>query len=122
VGLGSCGYLGGTAADCTRRSSQIGGGERPDGAQSAAIARNERTMNMGVSTMPARGRCLVSVVFALAFTSVHAEGTAPFTSEAMWGLARLGAPTLSPDGAHAVLPVTRYDLDENKGDADLWIV
>jgi len=79
-------------------------------------------MNMGVSTMPARGRCLVSVVFALAFTSVHAEGTAPFTSEAMWGLARLGAPTLSPDGAHAVLPVTRYDLDENKGDADLWIV
>ena len=51
-----------------------------------------------------------------------ATGTTPYTAEAMWGLARLGSPTLSPDGAWAVLPVTRYDLGTNKGSTDLWMI
>jgi dipeptidyl aminopeptidase/acylaminoacyl peptidase len=46
----------------------------------------------------------------------------PLTAETMWSLKRLGDPTLSPDGKYAVLPVTRYDVEKNKGFADLWLV
>jgi len=47
---------------------------------------------------------------------------APLTPEAMWGLLRLGAPTISPDGRAAVLPVTRFDMEQNKGLTDLWLI
>jgi len=40
----------------------------------------------------------------------------------MWRLKRLGEPAISPDGRLAVLPVTGYDIDKNKGDTDLWLV
>ncbi|MEZ5487184.1 MAG: S9 family peptidase [Steroidobacteraceae bacterium] len=43
------------------------------------------------------------------------------TVEAMWSLARLGDPALSPDGRQAVVPVTRYDVKENRGRTDLWL-
>ncbi len=43
------------------------------------------------------------------------------SAEAMWGLARLGDPTISPDGRFAVVPVTRYDVSANKGFTDLWL-
>lgn len=49
----------------------------------------------------------------------HAE---PYTAAAMWQLQRLGDPDISPDGRLAVVPVTRYDVDKNKGDTDLWLV
>ncbi len=55
---------------------------------------------------------------ALAAT-VHAE---PYTAAAMWQLQRLGTPDISPDGRLAVVPVTRYDVDKNKGDTDLWLI
>jgi dipeptidyl aminopeptidase/acylaminoacyl peptidase len=44
------------------------------------------------------------------------------TAEKMWALKRLGDPAISPDGATAVVPVTTYDLLENKGLTDLWLV
>jgi len=43
------------------------------------------------------------------------------SAEAMWTLARLGDPAISPDGELAVVPVTRYDVKENKGRTDLWL-
>lgn len=46
----------------------------------------------------------------------------PLTAETLWKLARLGAPTISPDGAAAVVAVTRYDLEKDKGLTDLWLV
>jgi dipeptidyl aminopeptidase/acylaminoacyl peptidase len=48
--------------------------------------------------------------------------TVPFSAERMWGLDRLGTPTLSPDGRLAVVPVTRPDVSENKGFTDLWLI
>lgn len=71
--------------------------------------------------MPAliRGLAALLACFPIA---VAAAGTTPYTAEAMWGLARLGSPTLSPDGALAVVPVTRYDLATNKGSTDLWMI
>jgi dipeptidyl aminopeptidase/acylaminoacyl peptidase len=44
------------------------------------------------------------------------------TAERMWGLQRLANPDLSPDGRIAVVPVTRYDIGENKGLTDLWLI
>jgi dipeptidyl aminopeptidase/acylaminoacyl peptidase len=52
----------------------------------------------------------------------QAAGTEVLTAEKMWTLQRLGDPTLSPDGRIAVVPVTRYDVAENKGLTDLWLV
>jgi dipeptidyl aminopeptidase/acylaminoacyl peptidase len=40
----------------------------------------------------------------------------------MWALKRLGDPTLAPDGKFAVVPVTRFDIAENKGLTDLWLL
>ena len=50
------------------------------------------------------------------------EPSHALSAERMWGLQRLGAPAISPDGRLAVVPVTRYDLAENKGLTDLWLV
>ena len=45
-----------------------------------------------------------------------------FTAERMWALKRLGEPAITPDGKRAVLPVTIYDIAENRGLTDLWLV
>jgi dipeptidyl aminopeptidase/acylaminoacyl peptidase len=57
----------------------------------------------------------------------HSQTFAPdpsrlLTAEKMWALERLGDPAITPDGATAVVPVTRYDIAENKGFTDLWLV
>ncbi len=62
---------------------------------------------------------LLSLLLAV---SASAAGTEILTSEKMWGLQRLGGPALSPDGRIAVVPVTRYDIKENKGFTDLWML
>ena len=51
--------------------------------------------------------------------AVHAE---PYDAASMWQMQRLGDPDISPDGRLAVVPVTRYDVDKNKGETDLWLV
>jgi len=68
------------------------------------------------------------VLAALCF-SVASQAQAPasdsprqFTAEKMWTLKRLGDPAITPDGKAAVLPVTTYDVAENKGLTDLWRV
>ncbi|MBV8603598.1 MAG: S9 family peptidase [Pelomonas sp.] len=45
----------------------------------------------------------------------------PFDVDALWQLERLGAASLSSDGAQAVASVTRYSMDENKGESSLWL-
>jgi dipeptidyl aminopeptidase/acylaminoacyl peptidase len=51
--------------------------------------------------------------------AAHAQS---YTAEAMWQLQRLGQPDISPDGRLAVVPVTRYDIEKNKPETDLWLV
>ncbi len=46
----------------------------------------------------------------------------PITVEDLWAMERLGAPSLSPDGAQAVLPVTHYSMDDNKASTALWLL
>jgi len=40
----------------------------------------------------------------------------------LWKLERLGAPSLAPDGAHAVVAVTRYSMADNKSASSLWLL
>jgi dipeptidyl aminopeptidase/acylaminoacyl peptidase len=61
----------------------------------------------------------------LLLSAAHAQpatDTVPLTAEAMWKLQRVGDPDLSPDGKLVVVPVTRYDVDKNKGFSDLWLI
>ncbi len=54
--------------------------------------------------------------------AVTDEVPTAITAETMWQLKRVGNPALSPDGRFAVYPVTRYDEENDKGDADLYLV
>ncbi|HKY33926.1 MAG TPA: S9 family peptidase [Candidatus Polarisedimenticolia bacterium] len=51
-----------------------------------------------------------------------AEARTPLTPELLWRIQRLGAPSISPDGSWVAVPVTAYDLKEDKGKTDLWVV
>ncbi len=60
-------------------------------------------------------------------SAVTAQQTTPsnprqFTAERMWALKRLGDPVITPDAKLAVVPVTTYDIAENKGLTDLWLL
>ena len=63
---------------------------------------------------------LFAILSAVAFVTVQAK--TPLSAEKMWSLKRLGDPAISPDGKLAVVPVTHYDVKENKGFTDLWSV
>jgi dipeptidyl aminopeptidase/acylaminoacyl peptidase len=43
------------------------------------------------------------------------------TPELLWKLGRIGEVAVSPDGTQVAYLVTRYDLDENSGKADLFV-
>jgi dipeptidyl aminopeptidase/acylaminoacyl peptidase len=58
----------------------------------------------------------------LTVTAQQADPARQFTAERMWALERLGDPAITPDGKLAVVPVTRYDIAENKGLTHLWLV
>jgi len=72
----------------------------------------------------------LSIAFAFALTlttASFAETPAPLnprqmSAEKMWTLKRLGDPAITPDGTQAIVPVTTYDVAENKGLTDLWLL
>ena len=46
----------------------------------------------------------------------------PITVEDLWNIERLGAPSLAPDGAQAVAALTRFSMQDNKGQSSLWLL
>jgi dipeptidyl aminopeptidase/acylaminoacyl peptidase len=64
----------------------------------------------------------ILLAISLAARSQSIPESAPLGAETMWKLQRVGAPSLSPDGKLAVVPVTRYDVEKNQGFTDLWLV
>ena len=46
---------------------------------------------------------------------------AQFTPDVMWKMGRLGAASLSPDGAKALYTITRYNMAENKGLTQIYV-
>src|ERR1044072_3430047 len=59
---------------------------------------------------------IAGIVLAVA---AHAE---PYSAASMWQMQRLGDPDISPDGRLAVVPVTRFDVEKNKGETALCVV
>jgi dipeptidyl aminopeptidase/acylaminoacyl peptidase len=59
---------------------------------------------------------------ALPALAVEPAAAEPLTAERMWQLSRPGDPSLSPDGRHAVVAVTTFDVEKNEGVSDLYIV
>lgn len=46
----------------------------------------------------------------------------PITPQDLWALRRVGHPAAAPDGSFAIVPVTEYDVPENRGRTRLWRV
>ncbi len=67
-------------------------------------------------------RLLAAAVAVWPAIAVADATPAPLTAETMWQLKRIGNPAISPDGKLAVYGVTRHDAENDKGDADLYIV
>ncbi len=66
-------------------------------------------------------RTLSLFVYLLAGAAVAAEKK-PLTIDNVWAVQRVGGPVLSPDGKTAAYAVTAYDMEENRGNADIWLV
>jgi dipeptidyl aminopeptidase/acylaminoacyl peptidase len=54
--------------------------------------------------------------------AVDAAEKRRITAEDLWAMERVGAPALSPDGRWAAFTVTRYSMEKNQGDSDIWLV
>ena len=54
--------------------------------------------------------------------SAAADEKKPMTVELLWKLGRVALEAVSPDGSRAVYAVTRYDVDANKGERNLYTV
>ena len=67
-------------------------------------------------------RLLAAAVAVWPAIATADETPVPLTAETMWQLKRIGNPAISPDGKFAVYGVTRYDAENDKGDADLYLV
>ncbi len=64
----------------------------------------------------------VSICLALLALPLLGQDRKPLTVEDLWAVKRLGSPALSPDGSLAAVTVTSYDMEENRGNGDLWLV
>ena len=59
------------------------------------------------------------------FTVLHQarnQGQRPMTAEDLWRMSRVGSPAPAPDGSFVIVPVTTYNMDENRGRTRLWRV
>ena len=74
--------------------------------------------------MPARPLRFAALAFlVLAFVLAdRASAKRPMIPEDLWAMERAGSPALSPDGKLVVFTVTRFSMEENKGDSDLWLI
>ena len=50
------------------------------------------------------------------------EAPTRLTAEVLWAMDRVGAPVISPDGAHVVVPVTSWDVETDEGETRLWLL
>lgn len=66
-------------------------------------------------------RILLLAVCCLGATAVSAQ-TRGITPEKLWDLGRVSMDAVSPDGKMVLYGVTRYDLEANKGNRDLYII
>ena len=72
-----------------------------------------------------RSTAIIGLLAALASpAALRADEPArtPLTADLLWQIKRLGNPAISPDGLWAVLPVTSWNVKDEKASTDLWLV
>ena len=62
---------------------------------------------------------LVGLAVSALFTAAQAAPPA-LDAATLWQLQRVGSPALTPDGKFTIVTLTRYDVELNKGQTDLW--
>jgi dipeptidyl aminopeptidase/acylaminoacyl peptidase len=62
------------------------------------------------------------LVIALSLSSMFTFAQDQLKPETLWKFGRVSEPKVSPNGKQIVYNVTRYNVAENKGNTDLWIV
>ena len=73
--------------------------------------------------MPPAASWIIALSALAAFAADAADvPAASLSAETMWKIQRIGDPALSPDGRQAVYPVTVFDEEQDKGEADLYLV
>lgn len=53
--------------------------------------------------------------------SAVAEASKPLSVDVLWQLNRIGSPTISPEGEQIIAPVTKYNVETDKGSTQLWL-
>jgi dipeptidyl aminopeptidase/acylaminoacyl peptidase len=68
--------------------------------------------------------CCMTVAAAVIAPSAQAstQSRRPITPEDLWAMERVSDPKLSPDGRWVAFSVSRYSIEENNSDSDLWVV
>jgi dipeptidyl aminopeptidase/acylaminoacyl peptidase len=64
---------------------------------------------------------ILTAVTALGAQSLIGEQEKTLSAEVIWKLERIGAPAISPDGRWVVAPVTRYEVEKDQAQTDLWL-
>jgi Tol biopolymer transport system component len=67
-------------------------------------------------------RPLLAVLGLLATIPRPGAEKKPLTVDDMWAVERVGTPRLSPDGRTVAYTVSVYDMEENRGNGDVWTV
>jgi dipeptidyl aminopeptidase/acylaminoacyl peptidase len=62
------------------------------------------------------------LLFFIPLAAAATPGKKPLTIDDIWALPRVGAPVLSPDGKTAAFTVAVYDPEEDRSNADLWLL
>ena len=69
---------------------------------------------------------LLLVLFAPARAVVSQSGAQAgkraITPTDLWAMGRVGAPVISPDGLRVAYTITRYDVENNRSNSDIWVV
>ena len=67
----------------------------------------------------------MKILFFIIFlfpAAVFTQNKHPLTVEDLWAMKRIGTFDLSPDGKQIVFDVTVYNMDENKGNSDIYLI
>ncbi len=65
---------------------------------------------------------LLFFVFLTTFSIAQQDQSEVFTATHMWQMKRASSLDVSPDGKHSVFAVTTYDIDQDKGETDLFLL
>lgn len=60
--------------------------------------------------------------FSLLLIASYSQAQNTLTPEILWKLGRVGSPVVSPDGSQVVYGVTYFNLEENTGNRNLYII